>query len=417
MRVLIANGSVLGATGVTNADVEIVDGSVSRIEPGIPVDGHRVIEAGGCWVGPGFFDLHAHLREPGQEWKEDIESAMRAAVAGGYTTLVAMPNTDPVIDAGHLARQIRRSEPLRVLASGAITLGQAGRQLSHLDDLWSAGVRMFTDDGHTVADAGLLRRAMEYITQLGGLVAQHAEDPGLCRSGHMHEGSVSSRLGIAGLPSVGEEVIIARDLKLVELTGCRYHIQHVSTAGSLELIRAAKSGGLPVTAEVTPHHLALDHTEVGSMDPVFKMYPPLRAASDRSALVDGLRDGTIDAVATDHAPHAAFEKDVTFEEAPRGIIGLETAAAVVHATVGLDQAAFFERMAIAPARILGEAAGPIALGSTEITVFDPDTDWTYDRPLSKSANSPWLGSELRGRVRAIVTPAGALTREEIEVTS
>ncbi len=206
MSVLITNGSVLTAAGISDVDVEIVDGAVTRIDADIPVDGHEVIDADGCWVGPGFVDIHTHLREPGQEWKEDIESGMNAAIAGGYTTVLAMPNTDPVIDAGHLARQIRRDEPIRVLASGSITLGQEGRQLSHLDDLWAAGVRMFTDDGHTVADAGLLRRAMEYVAQLGGMIAQHAEDPGLCRNGHMHEGSVSSRLGITGLPSVGEEV-------------------------------------------------------------------------------------------------------------------------------------------------------------------------------------------------------------------
>jgi dihydroorotase len=385
---------------------------VSRLEAGIDADGHEVLEADGAWVGPGFFDLHTHLREPGQEWKEDIASGMSAAIAGGYTTVVAMPNTDPVIDAGHLARQIKRTEPIRVISSGAISLGQQGRQLAHLDDLWAAGVRMFTDDGHTVADAGLLRRAMEYIAQLGGLVAQHAEDPGLCRDGHMHEGSVSSRLGITGLPSAGEEVIIARDLKLVELTGCRYHIQHASTAGSVELIRSAKRAGLPVTAEVTPHHLVLDHRAVESMDPVYKMYPPLRTPDDVAALVDALRDGTIDAVATDHAPHAAFEKDVTFEEAPRGVIGLETAAAIVQASVGLDQASFFDRMAVAPAEVLGEPAGLIGIGSTDVIVFDPNAEWDYQRPRSKSANSPWLDQALRGKVLGVFTGSGLVSNAE-----
>jgi dihydroorotase len=412
MSYLIRGGSVLTEAGLQHLDVEIVDGAVSRLAPGIQPDGHEVVGAEGNWVGPGFFDLHTHLREPGQEWKEDIASGMTAAIAGGYTSVVAMPNTDPVIDAGHLARQIKRTEPIRVIPSGAISLGQQGRQLAHLDDLWAAGVRIFTDDGHTVADAGLLRRAMEYIAQLGGLVAQHAEDPGLCRDGHMHEGSVSSRLGITGLPSAGEEVIIARDLKLVELTGCRYHVQHASTAGSVELIRSAKRAGLPVTAEVTPHHLLLDHREVESMDPVFKMYPPLRAPDDVAALKEGLRDGTIDAVATDHAPHAAFEKDVTFEEAPRGVVGLETAASVVHASVGLDQATFFERMAIAPAAVLGEQSGPIGVGSTDVVVFAPETEWVYERPRSKSANSPWLAQTLRGAVTHVFTRSGLVSTIE-----
>ena len=412
MRYLIAGGSVLTETGIQDIDVEFVDGTVTRIEAGIEPNGHEIVDATDSWVGPGFFDLHTHLREPGQEWKEDIASGMAAAIAGGFTAVVAMPNTDPVIDAGHLAREIRRHEPIRVIPSGAISLGQQGSHLAHLDDLWAAGVRLFTDDGHTVADAGLLRRAMEYIAQLGGLVAQHAEDPGLCRNGHMHEGSVSSRLGIAGLPSAGEEVIVARDLKLVELTGCRYHIQHASTAGTVELIRSAKRAGLPVTAEVTPHHLMLDHREVESMDPVFKMYPPLRTPDDVDALRAGLVDGTIDAIGTDHAPHAAFEKDVTFEEAPRGVVGLETAASIVRAAVDLDQATFFERMAIAPARVLGEAAVPVTVGSSELVVFDPERTWTFDRPRSKSANSPWLDQTLKGRVTQVFTRSGLVSSND-----
>lgn len=408
MKHLITGGSVLTSDGVEASDVEVVDGAITRIETDIAIEGHVVVEAAGRWVGPGFVDLHTHLRQPGQEWKEDINSGMAAAAAGGYTTVVAMPNTDPVIDSGHLASLTHRSEPLRVISSGAISLGQKGKQLSHLDDLWSAGVRLFTDDGHTVEDAGLLRRAMEYVNQLGGLIAQHAEDPGLCRDGHMHEGAVSSRLGIKGLPSVGEEVIVARDLRLVELTGCRYHVQHVSAAGTVELIRDAKRAGMPVTAEVAPHHLALDHSLVESMDPVYKMYPPLRTASDVAAVQEGLRSGVIDAVATDHAPHAAFEKDVTFEEAPRGIIGLETAAAVVNASVGLDQDAFFDRMSLAPLQVLGEPASGLRVGSSDLVVFDPNAQWTYDRPRSKSANSPWLETDMIGMVTCVMTASGVV---------
>jgi dihydroorotase len=269
-------------------------------------------------------------------------------------------------------------------------------------------VRLFTDDGDTVADSGLLRRAMEYLAQLEhstgerAIVAQHAEDPGLCRNGHMHEGSVSSRLGMRGLPAIGEEVIVARDLRLVEITGCRYHVQHVSTAGTVELVREAKRAGLPVTAEVTPHHLWFDHREVESMDPVYKMYPPLRTPEDVSSVREALCDGTIDAVATDHAPHAAFEKDVPFEEAPRGVIGLETSAAVTHMTCGMDQLGFFERMAIAPAALLGWDAGLRAGGPADLVLFDPEATWMVEWFRSKSANSPWLGYEMRGKVMATI---------------
>lgn len=413
MGIVVTAGAVLTDSGVRQADVLIEHGRIARIAPGIDTGGHEVVEAGGCWVGPAFVDLHVHLREPGQEWKEDIASGRQAAVAGGYLTVVAMPNTDPPIDAGHVARQVWRIDDPRVIPAGAITLGRGGARLSHLDQLWAAGVRIFSDDGDTVADGGLLRRAMEYIAQLGGVVAQHAEDPGLCRDGHMHEGSVSSRLGMRGLPAAGEEVIVSRDIALVELTGCRYHVQHASTAGTVELVRRAKAAGLPVTAEVTPHHLALDHTSVLTMDPVYKMYPPLRTPDDVAALREALADGTIDAVATDHAPHAAFEKDVTFEEAPRGVIGLETAAAVVNSTCGLDQDAFFRRMSRNPSTILGEPSGALAEGDpARLVVFDPDLEWQVTDFLSKSSNSPWIGAQLQGRVRATLAEAGVLHRLE-----
>lgn len=417
MRMVIRDGLVVSASGVVEADVAIESGRIVAVGRDLDDSDSDIIDAAGCWVGPGFVDLHSHLREPGQEYKEDIESGRAAAAAGGYTRIYAMPNTEPAIDAGHVARQVRRTGGVAVVPAGAITMGRRGERLAHLDDLWAAGVRLFTDDGDTVADAGLLRRAMEYLAQLesssgeAAVVAQHAEDPGLCRYGHMHEGAISSRLGMRGLPAIGEEVIVARDLKLVELTGCRYHVQHVSTAGTVELLKAAKSAGLPVTAEVTPHHLALDHSEVLSMDSVFKMYPPLRSAEDVAAVRQALMDGTIDAVATDHAPHAAFEKDVPFEESPRGVIGLETAAAVVNESVGLDAGAFFDRMAIAPQRVLGDDRGGLeAGGEANVTVFDPSARWTVERFASRAANSPWLGRELTGRVIATVASGEVLYR-------
>ncbi|HVR34041.1 MAG TPA: dihydroorotase [Acidimicrobiia bacterium] len=398
---IIGGGSILTSGGMFTADIRISGAEI--VEVGPDLDGDDRFDAERCWVGPSFVDLHTHLREPGQEWKEDLASGREAAAAGGFTTVVAMPNTDPPIDSGHVAAHVRRTGGVEVVPAGCLTLARQGVRLAHLDDLWTSGVRIFTDDGDTVADAGLLRRAMEYLAQLGGVVAQHAEDPGLARGGHMHEGSVSSRLGITGLPAVAEEVIVARDIRLVEVTGCRYHVQHVSTAGTVDLIRQAKAARLPVTAEVTPHHLVFDHRSVESMDPVFKMYPPLRTPDDVAAVKSALRDGVIDCVATDHAPHSAHEKDVPFEEAPRGVIGLETAAAVLNAALDLAPTEFFERLSGAPRRILGREPGLIEVGApADIVVFDPVARWTAGTFRSRSENSPWTGSEMVGQVRLTV---------------
>lgn len=403
--ILVKGGLIMTPDGPTDVDVLVADGVVAQVGPDL--SGDILIDASGCWVGPAFVDLHVHFREPGQEWKEDIASGSAAAAAGGYGAVVAMPNTNPAVDAGYLAEYIanRGAEVglCDVFVAGAITEGRAGEALAHFDDLWDAGVRIFSDDGDSVADAGLLRRAMEYLEARGGIIAQHAEDTGLAAGGHMHEGVISSQLGIAGLPSVAEEIIIARDIQLVELTGCRYHAQHVSTAGSVALVAAAKEKGLAVTAEVSPHHLALDHKLVLGMSGSTKMYPPLRDESDVAALVAGLRSGVIDCVATDHAPHSANEKEVPFEEAPRGVIGLETAAGVVNDAVALDPRVFFTRMSVAPANILGSAThgqwiGPGAVGN--LVVFDPTEEWVVPRHgFSRSSNTPWAGKVLTGRVQ------------------
>ncbi|MDH3308886.1 MAG: dihydroorotase [Acidimicrobiia bacterium] len=416
MSTLIRGGLVITTEGAVTADVLVDDGTIQAIGADLDATGHTVVDATGCWVGPGFVDLHVHLREPGQEWKEDIASGSASAAAGGFTHIVAMPNTEPALDAGHLARYVvdRANEVgiVNVIPAGCITLGRNGEKLAHLDELWTAGVRLFTDDGDTVADAGLLRRAMDYLAEIGGIVAQHAEDPGLARDGHMHEGTVSSRLGMRGLPALAEEVIVARDLQLVELTGCRYHVQHVSTAGTVELVRRAKAAGLPVTAEVTPHHVAFDHGLVEGMNPEAKMYPPLRAAEDVAALRAALIDGTIDCVATDHAPHSAHEKDVPFEEAPRGVIGLETAAAAVNTEVDLEPVEFFDRLSVAPARLLGLEHGPLAEGaSADVVVFDPAKAWTPDAFKSKSSNSPWIGKPLTGKP-ILTMYGGRITHQE-----
>jgi dihydroorotase len=412
---LISGGTVLTPTGPEVVDVLVEAGVVAGVAHRIEAGDAHVADASGCWVGPGLVDLHTHLREPGEEHKEDIASGSAAAAAGGFTAVVAMPNTDPPVDAGHLARYVvdrgRQVGLVDVAAAGTVSAGRTGERLAHLDDLWDAGVRVFTDDGDTVADAGLLRRAMEYVAQMGGVIAQHAVDPGLSRGGHMHEGPLSSRLGMQGIPALAESVVVARDLALVRLTGCRYHVQHVSTAETLAVVEAAKSEGLPVTAEATPHHLAFDDSAVATMDPVYKMMPPLRSAADVGALRRGLQDGVIDAVATDHAPHAAHEKEVPFEEAPNGVTGLEWSAAAVLTEVGLDQARFFAALSTAPARIAGLAdhGRPIEAGNpAHLTVIDPSAPWTPASTRSRSANSPWLGRPLIGRVRLTVR-AGTTT--------
>jgi dihydroorotase len=403
---------VLTPEGVARADVAVDGGLITSVGAPSPA-GENEIDAEGCWVGPGFVDLHTHLREPGQEWKEDIASGSAAAAAGGYTAIVAMPNTDPAIDAGHLALFVAdrgvRAGLVDVFPSGCLSMGRAGQQMAHIDELWNVGVRMFTDDGDSLHDASLLRLVMDYIAQLGGVVAQHAIDPDLAGAGFMHEGSVSSRLGMYGIPSAAEDIVISRDLELVRLTGVRYHVQHVSTERGLTLIQEAKAQGLPVTAEVTPHHLVFTHEDVATTDSDFKMMPPLRSDADRQALINGLRIGTIDAVATDHAPHAAAEKEVPFEYAPNGVLGLEWAASITNTVAALDQATFFERMAITPARIAQmEGHGlPVAAGNpANLVVFDPKERWTPTVSLSKSSNAPYLGRNLTGRVRRTILRGG-----------
>ena len=404
---ILAGGTVLTPEGLVEADVRIADRRIAEIGAGL--DGGERIDCTGAWVGPGLVDLHAHFREPGQEWKEDITSGSRAAAAGGYTAVVVMPNTDPATDAGHLARFVadRGAEVglVDVVPAGAVSKGRSGVELAHLDELWAAGVRVFSDDGDVVADAGLLRRAMDYLAARGGVISQHAVDVGLSRGGHMHEGAVSSLLGLYGIPSASDDVIIARDLKLVEVTGARYHVQHLSTANGVEMIGEAKAKGLPVTAEVTPHHLAFDHHSAEGTDPVFKMMPPLRSTEDRDALRRGLADGTIDVVGTDHAPHADHEEEVPWEQAPNGVIGLEWAAAVVNTFADLDQEAFFDRLSVAPARIgqiEGQGLLPAIGGPANLTVFDPSIEWTPTTTLSKARNSPYLGLPLVGKPKVTV---------------
>ena len=320
---------MVGPGGLARLDVAVVDGSVAALAESIDAPRHAlVLDAAGCLVGPGLVDLHAHLRQPGREESETIESGARAAALGGYTAVVAMPNTDPPIDSAGVAAEVLALGagcPAEIAVAGAITVGRAGSALAPLGELAALGVTLFTDDGAGVQDGALMRRALDYAKGLGVVLAQHCEDACLAAGGAMHEGCWSSRLGIPGVPAAAEEVMVARDIALVRLTGAPVHFLHLSTAGSVDLVRRAKEEGLPVTAEAAPHHMLLTHAAVEGYDPVFKVNPPLRTGEDVAAVVAGLVDGTIDAVATDHAPHAPEAKDVPFDQAPPGMLGLQTA--------------------------------------------------------------------------------------------
>lgn len=405
--IVLKGGEVLTPAGWEILDVAMVGNRVSALGTGL--SGDSEIEATGCLVGPGFVDMHTHLRDPGQTWKEDIVTGTRAAAAGGFTAITAMPNTDPALDRVEVVRSTmsRAAEVglVRVVPSAALTVDRAGRLPTDLEALYELGVRLFTDDGDSVADSVVLEEIMGRIASLpGAFVAQHAEDNTLTRGGQMHDGPMSRQLGVAGLPTRAETDVVARDLELVSRTGARYHCQHVSSAETVVLLEEARRAGLPVTSEVTPHHLSFDQTRLGDLDPNFKMYPPLRETSDRVALVEALRTGIIDVVATDHAPHRADEKEVGFEAAPRGVIGLETAAAATWMALS-DRDRLFSALSTEPARLLGLAdhGRPVEAGvMANLVVFDPQAPWVVDSFSSKSANSPYLGQEMTGRVRATV---------------
>ncbi len=416
MTLTIANGTIVTPGGLVDADLRIDGSTISSMEPAGSASG-RVIDASGCLVGPGFVDLHVHFRDPGQTWKEDTVTGSRAAAAGGYTAVVVMPNTEPALDTPELvasaAEAGRDAGLIEVHVAAALTKSRAGFEASDIESLSTAGVTIFSDDGDSVADPVLLQDLMERVGAVGGLVSQHAEDAPLTASGHMHEGAVSERLGIGGLPAEAESSIVERDIDLARRTGCRYHCQHVSSAQTVAIIKAAKAEGLPVTAEVTPHHLWFTDEDVGDgLNTNLKMYPPLRTRADRHALREALIDGTIDCVATDHAPHSDAEKSVPFSDAPRGVIGLETAASVAWETLA-DPLRFFRVMATEPAKIgqMGRQGHLIEVGvPANLAVFDPDDVWTPSEFASRSDNSPFTGLELRGRPRATIYE-GKVTHE------
>ena len=405
--IVIKGGTVVDASGERRADVLVDEGGI--VDVGADLSGDRQLDASGCVVSPGFVDLHVHLREPGREEAETVETGSRAAALGGFTAVVAMPNTEPPHDSVAVVEMVRRlgeeAGLCEVLPSGCITVGRAGEQLAPMAELAAAGVTMFTDDGNGVQDPLLMRRAMEYATGLGVTLAQHCEVSRLTHGAVMHEGSCCSRLGLPGWPAIAEELMVFRDIELSRLTGARLHLLHLSTARSVDLVRAAKADGLPVTAEACPHHFTLTDDALAGYDPVFKVNPPLRTAGDIAALKRGLADGTIDAIATDHAPHPTDAKEQPLDQAPPGMLGLETALALALGELGLDVPEVIALLSARPAAIAGVGdrhGGPVSPGRpANLTVFDPDQTWTVVPAMlaSKSRNTPYAGRTVRGKVR------------------
>ncbi|MFM8867803.1 MAG: dihydroorotase [Ilumatobacteraceae bacterium] len=419
MTIVIKGGRVLSPSGAVDADV-LVDGD-RVVDVGRGLRGDETLDASGCHVFPGFVDLHTHLREPGREEAETIETGSRAGALGGYTALVAMPNTNPAQDSVAVVQfvrdQGRRAGLCEVFPSGCITVAREGKVLAPFADLSRAGVRVFTDDGNGVQDPAVMRRALEYGKSLGVTMAQHCEVQDLTKNAVMDECACSSDLGLPGWPALAEEMMLARDIELCRLTGGCLHVLHVSTRGSVELVRKAKYDGLPVTAEVTPHHLSLDHESLRTFDPVFKVNPPLRSVDDVSALREGLLDGTIDAVATDHAPHPPRDKELPLDQAPPGMLGLEYAFGVVNSVVDLSPERVAQVFAINPARIaqIDDRHGSwVAAGRwANLTVVDLDVQWRAEehRSASLSRNIPYRGRVLRGRVRHTILYGRAVVRD------
>ena len=410
-------------------DVLVVGETIEAVGLGLDAEGAHTIDCAGLILAPGLVDLHTHLREPGFEHKETVETGTRAAAAGGFTAVSSMANTDPVTDHAGIVAEIRDKAAAAGLCDvfpvGAITKGLAGESIAELGEMVEAGVRVFSDDANCVPSSRVLRNAMIYAKAFGDevVIADHCEDPSLVEGGQMHEGAHSYSLGLAGRPAEAEELVVARDLALARAIGGRLHVCHLSSARAVELTRRAKGEGIRVTAEVTPHHLVFTHDDLVTYDTNLKVNPPIRTTEDRDALREGVADGTIDVIATDHAPHAVEEKEAEFDHAPPGTIGLETALAAVlthlvrPGIVPLARA--LEAMTVTPARILGATGhgGPIAPGCpANLVVFHPEEGWVVEAPfVSKARNSAFLGRELAGRVRHTML-RGALTVVDGKVT-
>ncbi|HEX6069600.1 MAG TPA: dihydroorotase [Longimicrobiaceae bacterium] len=424
--VLIHGGRIIDPSRGTDEvlDLLLVDGRVAEVGVSLSApDGAERIDAGGLLVTPGLIDVHVHLREPGGEHKETIASGSMSAAAGGFTAVVAMPNTSPPIDnpaaVGFVRAAGLRAAGARVYPSGCITVGQKGEQLAEFGELREAGAVTVTDDGRPVMNAAVMRLALEYALSFDLPVSVHEEDLHLSRGGSMNEGITATRLGLTGIPNAAEDVMIARDLFLAQLTGGRLHVQHVSTREGVRMIREARARGVRVTAEATPHHFALTDAAIESYRTNAKMNPPLRSAADREAVRQGVADGTLDVIATDHAPHHYDEKEQAFEDAPNGIVGLETAVGVtmtelVHTGL-IDLPTMVERMSWAPARAFSLGGGTLAPGApADVTLIDPEMEWTVDPAdfLSLSRNTPFGGLRLRGR--AVRTFVGGRTVWSLE---
>jgi len=411
-RIVIRGGRIIdpAAGRDEEGDLYIVDG---RIAPRQRDAGFEVLDAKGLVVAPGLVDMHVHLRAPGAEHKETFHTGSAAAVAGGFTSVACMPNTDPPVDNDASAEFVflmaQRAEHANIYPIGAVTKGRQGKELAEIGQLSQGGAVAFSDDGSPVSDAEVMRRGLQYVNMFGKAIISHCEDKSLAGNGVMHEGFFSMKLGLAGIPASAEEVMVARDIILAKAAGARLHIAHVSTAGSVELIRRAKSEGVRVTAEATPHHFSLTDECVLGFDPNFKMNPPLRSKNDVEAVKKGLADGTIDAIASDHAPHAREEKDVEFPLAPVGVIGMESMLPLAVCELLekgiLDLSRLIAALSLNPARILGIPKGTLADGAdADVTLIDLKKEWVIDAEAfkSKSANCPFHGRRVRGKAVATI---------------
>ncbi len=409
---LLKNGRIIDPVNNVDriGDLLVAAGKCQTVVDSLPADTVE-LDLTGKWLLPGLIDIHVHLREPGEEYKETIASGMAAAAAGGFTAVACMPNTNPPLDSETAIAFVRQraqlSKGARVYPVGAISRGSEGQELADMGEMRRAGAVAFSDDGHPVTDSQLMRRALEYASNYNCPIISHSEELSLSRNGAMNEGALATRLGLRGIPRAAEEIMVYRDLTLAAYTGQRLHLAHISTGESVGLIRRAKNAGCPVTAETTPHYFSLTEEAVGSYDTNAKMNPPLRTTADVEAIKEGLRDGTLDAIATDHAPHSALEKEVEFTLAANGIIGLETALPLALCLIRegvIDERRLVELMSINPARIIGVEGGSLAAGQrADITVVDPALEFCYERQniVSKSKNSPFIGRHFTGR--AILT--------------
>ena len=417
-ELVIKGATVVDQRGTRRADVAVADGRIVGVGPDL--DGGEILDAGGCVLAPGLVDLHAHLRQPGHEEAETVETGSRAAALGGYTAVVAMPNTTPAIDSAAMVHEVLdlgRGALCDVRVAGAITIGREGEKLAPLAEMAALGVQLFTDDGRGVQDARLMRRALEYASDLDVVLAQHCEDEAIAQGGVMHEGEWSSRLGLPGQPAEAEELMVQRDLALARLTGARIHFQHLSTARSIELVRAARAAGIAVTAEATTHHFTLTHASCAGYDPLFKVHPPLRTAADVEGVRAGLADGTVDAIATDHAPHAPHLKELPVDQAPPGMLGLETALALALTELDLPIERILALLSWQPAAIAGLSdlhGGPIEPGRpAHLCVIDPAHEWVVGPAAlaSRARNTPYAGRRLRGKVRHTLQGGEVVVRD------